>query len=168
MKMGPQDVKETYTYYVKELAERFPELSYLHAVESRIAGNVTISPDKVNQSEQLDWIVSSFAEASSRFSDLSHTSQHDLWAPRPFFVAGGFQEDNAAEVAASMSNTVIVYGRYWISNPDLVERLRDGISFRKYDRDTFYLLGPDQPKGYIDYPNATEEEKKAAKEQKSQ
>ena len=141
MKMGAQDIKETYSYYVKELASRFPSLAYLHAVESRIAGNVTIEADA---SESLDWI-------------------HDLWAPRPFFVAGGFTEENAAAETARLSNTAVVYGRYFISNPDLVERLREGIPFRKYNRDTFYLLGPDQPKGYIDYENATEEEKREAK-----
>lgn len=50
--------------------------------------------------------------------------------------------------------------------PDLVERLRHGIPFTPYNRDTFYLLGPDQPKGYITYDNASEEEYKLAREKR--
>jgi 2,4-dienoyl-CoA reductase-like NADH-dependent reductase (Old Yellow Enzyme family) len=40
-------------------------------------------------------------------------------------------------------------GRYFISNPDLVERLRMGYPLNKYDRTTFY--GGNEV-GYTDYP----------------
>lgn len=35
-----------------------------------------------------------------------------------------------------------------------MNRIRHNIPFSPYNRDTFYLLGPNEPKGYIDYPNA--------------
>lgn len=38
------------------------------------------------------------------------------------------------------------------SQPDLVERVRHGIAIAPYNRSTFYLLGPEHPEGYIDYP----------------
>lgn len=56
--------------------------------------------------------------------------------------------------ADKYSNTVVVFGRYFISNPDLVRRIREGIPLTKYNRDTFYLYGPDKTEGYTDYPFA--------------
>ncbi|MEE2062181.1 alkene reductase [Rhodococcus artemisiae] len=46
---------------------------------------------------------------------------------------------------------LIAFGRYFISNPDLVRRLRDGIDLAEPDVDTFYSGGD---KGYIDYLEA--------------
>ncbi|ORY63802.1 hypothetical protein BCR35DRAFT_308758 [Leucosporidium creatinivorum] len=132
MKMGRADIKETYSYYAREIKKRFPDLAYLHAVESRIAGNVMVDAD---ESETLDFL-------------------HDIWSPKPFFVAGGFKEESAAQEVARGDNVAVVFGRYFISNPDLVQRVRHGIPFTPYNRDTFYLYGPTQSKGYIDYPNA--------------
>ncbi len=41
------------------------------------------------------------------------------------------------------------FGRYYVSNPDLVERFRQGASLAPFDHTTLYTSGP---KGYIDYP----------------
>jgi N-ethylmaleimide reductase len=43
---------------------------------------------------------------------------------------------------------VVAFGRQFISNPDLSERLRLGIPLNPYNRATFYSAGPE---GYIDY-----------------
>ena len=43
----------------------------------------------------------------------------------------------------------ISFGRPFIANPDLVERLRDGDPLNRWDVDTFYSQGPE---GYVDYP----------------
>lgn len=51
--------------------------------------------------------------------------------------------------------TLAGFSRYFIANPDLVHRLRDGKSLNKYDRSTFYT---NQNWGYNTYPNAEEEE----------
>lgn len=53
----------------------------------------------------------------------------------------------------------LVYGRHFISNPDLVERLRKGRPLTKYDRSRFY--GPfedDNAIGYTDYLTWDEEQ----------
>ncbi len=47
---------------------------------------------------------------------------------------------------------LISYGRHYISNPDLVERFRDGIPLSPLDPDTLYQGGAN---GYTDYPAAT-------------
>ena len=49
----------------------------------------------------------------------------------------------------------ISFGRPYIANPDLVERLRDGATLTEADPATFYSNGPE---GYTDYPVRTEQE----------
>jgi 2,4-dienoyl-CoA reductase-like NADH-dependent reductase (Old Yellow Enzyme family) len=66
-----------------------------------------------------------------------------------FLSAGGFDRDTAAAKVEEGAADAIVMGRHFISNPDLVERLKLGYPLNKYDRSTFY--GGDKT-GYTDYP----------------
>lgn len=68
-----------------------------------------------------------------------------------FLAAGGFNRDNAAPKVESDGSDLIVFGRHFIANPDLVERLRNGLPLNPYDRTTFYGADPPE-KGYTDYP----------------
>ncbi|KAI5475271.1 NADPH2 dehydrogenase [Pseudohyphozyma bogoriensis] len=61
----------------------------------------------------------------------------------------------AVAIAEKRQNTVTVFGRYFIANPDLVYRIKNGLEFNKYKRELFYIRGTD-PHGYIDYPNYNE------------
>jgi 2,4-dienoyl-CoA reductase-like NADH-dependent reductase (Old Yellow Enzyme family) len=68
-----------------------------------------------------------------------------------FIAAGGFNRDNAAPKVESGDADLIIFGRWFIANPDLPKRLAEGLELNQYDRDTFY--GADPPsKGYVDYP----------------
>jgi NADPH2 dehydrogenase len=44
----------------------------------------------------------------------------------------------------------VVFGRYFISNPDLPWKIKNGVDLVKYDRDTFYKAKSED--GYTDYP----------------
>ena len=46
----------------------------------------------------------------------------------------------------------VAFGRLFIANPDLPERLQSGVSLNPYNRATFYGGGE---KGYTDYPRAS-------------
>ena len=46
---------------------------------------------------------------------------------------------------------LVAFGRAWLANPDLVERLTAGIPLNAPDASTFYTPGA---KGYTDYPRA--------------
>ncbi len=48
----------------------------------------------------------------------------------------------------------IAFGRAFLANPDLVERLRTGAPLNRWDVETFYSAGPI---GYTDYPTLTEQ-----------
>lgn len=71
-----------------------------------------------------------------------------------FLVAGGFNRDNAVPKLESDEADAIVFGRWYLANPDLPRRLAEGAALNPYDRSTFY--GADPPsKGYTDYPFLT-------------
>lgn len=76
-----------------------------------------------------------------------------------FMAAGGFDRDNAAPKVDSGAADLVVFGRWFIANPDLVERLKRGWPLNAYDRSTFYG-GAD--KGYNDYPFYSEAKGKEA------
>ena len=48
----------------------------------------------------------------------------------------------------------ISFGRTYIANPDLAERLRIGAELNAWDKDSFYTQGPE---GYTDYPKLAEQ-----------
>ena len=66
-------------------------------------------------------------------------------------AAGGFNRDSAEAIIASGDADLVAFGRHFISNPDLPERLRRSLPLNRYDRKTFYGGGA---RGYIDYPPA--------------
>lgn len=133
MKMA--DPVPQFSYLATELKKY--NLAYLHVVESRISGNVT-----VDSSEQIDFLL-------------------DIWANQsPVLVAGGFTAEtaqNAIEEHYKSYDIVVVFGRYFVSNPDLVYRVQKGIELTPYDRDTFYKAKSTE--GYTDYPFSKEFEK---------
>jgi N-ethylmaleimide reductase len=67
-----------------------------------------------------------------------------------FISAGGYDRERAMQAVASGQADAVAFGRLFIANPDLPERLRHNAPLNPYDRSTFY--GGDQ-KGYTDYPS---------------
>ena len=67
----------------------------------------------------------------------------------PFILAGGFTGETAEQALASGQADLIGFGRPFISNPDLVERLKAGTALTAPDMGTFYTPGE---AGYTDYP----------------
>lgn len=68
-----------------------------------------------------------------------------------FYVAcGGYDRQRALDAVASGHADAVAFATLYISNPDLVERLRRNAPLAQPDRDTFYQGGA---KGYADYPS---------------
>lgn len=128
-----------FSYLVEHL--KTLKLAYLHLVESRISGNAD-----VETTEKIDPFI-------------------DIWGKTsPVLIAGGFKPDSArraVEEEYKDKDVAIVFGRYFISNPDLVFRLKNGIELNHYDRDHFY--NAESEVGYTDQP-FSEEFKKQTKE----
>lgn len=116
-----------FTYLTKELSKF--NLAYLHLVESRISGNADV-------------------EATEKVAPLV-----DVWGKTsPVLIAGGFTPESAKALVDEEQkdkDVAVVFGRYFISNPDLVWRVQHGVALRKYERDVFYKVKSEQ--GYADY-----------------
>jgi N-ethylmaleimide reductase len=69
-------------------------------------------------------------------------------------VAGGFQAETAAQWLREGKADLIAFGRKFIANPDLPERLRVGAPFNIDDPTTYYGGGE---KGYTDYPSMVQD-----------
>jgi N-ethylmaleimide reductase len=67
----------------------------------------------------------------------------------PWIVNNGYQRQMALEAVASGRADLVSFGRPFIANPDLVERLRSGAPLAAPRADLFYTAGPE---GYSDYP----------------
>lgn len=67
----------------------------------------------------------------------------------PLLVGGGFDSAAAEAALAAGEADAIVIGKWFISNPDLVNRIAEGAALTDPDSSTFYTPGP---KGYVDYP----------------
>jgi NADPH2 dehydrogenase len=108
------------------------KLAYLHLVESRMSGS-----EDFEGSERLDFA-------------------YKLWNG-PLLVAGGYQLADAQKLVDEEypdKDIVVIFGRYFIANPDLVYRFKEGLKLSAYDRTTFYVNN--SPVGYVDYPFSAE------------
>lgn len=65
-----------------------------------------------------------------------------------FVSSGGYNPEIATKAVSEEKVDAVCFGRYFISNPDLPQKIKNGIALTKYDRSTFYGGGE---KGYTDY-----------------
>ena len=68
----------------------------------------------------------------------------------PIIRAGNYalHPEAAARDVNADERTLIAYGRFFIANPDLVDRLEKGLPLNEYNRELLYAM---TDKGYIDY-----------------
>jgi N-ethylmaleimide reductase len=105
-----------------EQLDRF-KLAFLHIVEGQTGGARDVMP--------FD-----YAALRSRFNGA-------------WMVNNGYSRQMAFEVVASGAADLVAFGRPFISNPDLVRRLREDAPLNALDTKTLYGGGA---QGYIDYP----------------
>ncbi|OAQ65016.2 12-oxophytodienoate reductase [Pochonia chlamydosporia 170] len=130
---------ETWSQLCRELKSRHPTLSYVSFIEPRYE---QIFSEAEKQSFLDSWGL----------PDVDLSLFRTIWGDTPFFSAGGFDDKNSWGVVESGKYDGLLYGRYFISNPDLVTRLRDGLPLAAYDRSRFYGPFPEPTIGYTDYP----------------
>lgn len=66
-----------------------------------------------------------------------------------WMVNNGYDRDMALRAVESGHADIVAFGKAFISNPDLVHRLRDGLPLNAWDTSRFYGGGAE---GYTDYP----------------
>jgi N-ethylmaleimide reductase len=67
---------------------------------------------------------------------------------RTIILSGGYDVERAEQDLREKKGDIVAFGRYFISNPNLVEKLMERVELAKPDASTFYTPGE---KGYIDY-----------------
>lgn len=65
-------------------------------------------------------------------------------------LSGGYDRARADAAVRSGAADLVAFGRPFIANPDLVERLRRNAPLNDADQKTFYSAGAE---GYVDYPS---------------
>jgi 2,4-dienoyl-CoA reductase-like NADH-dependent reductase (Old Yellow Enzyme family) len=69
----------------------------------------------------------------------------------PLVLNSDLTAESGNALLASGQADAVSYGRPYISNPDLAERIRDGKAWTETNMATWYTPGPE---GYTDYPAA--------------
>lgn len=119
-----------FNHVVEQLA-RWP-LAYVHVIEGATGGD--------RDYRQGD---SAFDYAAMR-SAYTHAGGKAAW-----MVNNGYDRNLAMAAVANGHADIVAFGKDFISNPDLVRRLREHAPLNPFDVSTFYGGGA---KGYIDYP----------------
>ena len=107
-------------------------LAFIHVVEGATGGPRDVAP--------FD-----FAALRARFK---HGNAGGAW-----IVNNGYTRAMALDAVASGAADLVAFGRPYISNPDLVQRLRDDAPLAPLVRETLYGGGAT---GYTDYPPLAE------------
>ncbi len=109
-------------------------LAYVHVIEGATGGDRT------------------FQQGGQPFDYAAFKAAYrDAGGKAAWLLNNGYDKELAEQAVAGGTADLVAFGRLFISNPDLVERLRKDIDLAAPDKNTFYGGGA---KGYIDYPTA--------------
>ena len=92
-------------------------------------------------------------EGTGEYHDGTNDFAYSIWKGVIIRAGNLALHPEIARELVKDDRTLLAYGRLFIANPDMVERLRKGLPLNKYDRDTFYKMSAE---GYIDYPTYDE------------
>ena len=124
---GEAEPMPLYSHVVKALDQL--GLAYLHFIEPRSSG-------------------AGRAEVNWQNVPSAMVLFRPLWRG-VLIAAGGFTGETAEAAVAQGHADAIAFGRIFISNPDLPQRLQHGFPLTPYNRATFY---GGEAAGYTDYP----------------
>ncbi|WP_343591096.1 alkene reductase [Paracidovorax wautersii] len=122
------DPQPLFDYVIRQLAPL--GLAYIHVIEGSTGGPRELA-DRPFDYEALK---AAYREAGGK----------GAW-----MVNNAYDRALALDAVASGRADIVAFGKAFISNPDLVERLRQDAPLNAWDQSTFYGGGE---KGYTDYP----------------
>ncbi len=128
--MSDWDSAGLFTYVARELSKM--KIGYLHLIEPRVIGNT--DDENANPAPVASQLLRKHFEGT-------------------IIAAGGFTGASAEAILQAGDADLVAFGRHFVSNPDLPDRLRNNLPLTPYVRDTFF--GGTEV-GYTDYPFHTE------------
>jgi N-ethylmaleimide reductase len=126
-----QDADPMATYQAMLGVAQAAGVGYVHIIRPVVSGNIEM-------------------EASARDREVIETARRHYTGT--LIGAAGYTPDSAEAALQQGAVDLVAFGRAYVGNPDLVERIRSGIHFAPNDQSTLYTPGP---KGYTDYPTAS-------------
>lgn len=144
--MGQEaDPYETYGYLLQHIRCTYPRLSYVHIVEDTGAwlGKEVLKP---RSNDPFRRIFKTCLREDGRHGAVFDENHEPC--PTVFLSCGDYRAQTATDLVEEKGDVVAI-GRSFISNPDIVERIRRGLAWTPYNRETFY--GPLSDEGYVDY-----------------
>ncbi len=122
---------ETWSYLTQQLQNKYSDLAYIHF---SVPWKLGAGDGDFQHEDKASLALDPFRK---------------IWKG-PFVSTGGFIDPKKAiRHADEYPSDLVGFGRTFIANPDLVERIRLGVHLNKYNRATFYSQGIE---GYTDYP----------------
>ncbi len=129
--MSDSDPDALFSFVARELDQR--GLAYVHLIEPRILG--VMEDDSKSQQPLGSRLIRRHFKGT-------------------IIATGGFTGEAAEAILREGAADLVAFGRHFIANPDLPERLRRQLPLTPYDRDSFF--GGTEV-GYTDYPFAEQE-----------
>ncbi|KAI5807021.1 hypothetical protein EDC01DRAFT_10284 [Geopyxis carbonaria] len=140
--MEPSDILGQYTHAMGQLDGR--GLAYVHVVEPR-SDMFVAAEKKIERVRQI-----AKEQGVENVDDmLTLKPFRAVLKSTPLLACGSHTAETATVPLDDELADAVVFGRYFISNPDLPERLANGWPLTPYNRDTFYTH---EKEGYTDYP----------------
>ncbi|MFO7570214.1 MAG: alkene reductase [Smithellaceae bacterium] len=123
-----KDTIPTFEYIVERLND-YRELAYVHFVEPMVP---------------VDNVPHAVKDIARHFRPRYKGTM---------IINCAFRADSAKRVIEEGFADAVAFGKPFLANPDLVERIAAGAKWNRWDESTFYTEGP---KGYTDYPTMKE------------
>lgn len=124
--MSDSNPEALFVYVAQQLATL--NLAYLHLIEPRVVGN------EDDASKDQNPVAAQLIRKHYKGTIIA---------------AGGFKRDNAEAILNAGDADLVAFGRDFVANPDLPNRLLNNFPLNPYDRPTFF--GGTEV-GYTDYP----------------
>ncbi|KAL4917393.1 hypothetical protein BDW62DRAFT_218203 [Aspergillus aurantiobrunneus] len=130
---------ETWTFLCERLKQQLPNISYVSFIEPT-------HEQYFSKEEKMEFLRAWGLE------DVTLDNFRAIFAPTPFFSAGGWDDQNCWDAIESGKYDGLLFARLFASNPDLVHRLRNGHPLTQFEQSRFFGPFDDNVAGYIDYP----------------
>lgn len=90
-----------FTHFLTTVKQEFPNLAYIHVIEPRVSAG-----EDYNVREEKPHASNDFLR--------------DIWAPKPYISAGGFDRQDAIRQAGERENELVAFGRTFIANVSIL------------------------------------------------
>lgn len=135
------DPISTFTYVLSEVEKR--GIAYVCLAQPRADLFLSEDVKKDNLRKAVEGVI------AAKMEEINLKPFEEVLKTTPKLSTGGYDGMNCFEEVEKGELDAVTFGRWFISNPDLVEKIRLGLKFTERNVETTYADGL---VGYTDYP----------------